>query len=167
LTIVPWRIFDFQILCVGGIAVSLQGLYYFAVASKGKSKSLLVWTIIKRGIGLLVVLLGMYFGGINGLLWGSAAVAWIILFSNAYLVRKYINYTFLEQIRDLFPIVLLSICIFILLFIVNSFFTGNLYFKAFIIFLLYIVLYIGISFFTKIKALFSLLEILRNFKNKN
>jgi O-antigen/teichoic acid export membrane protein len=157
----------FQILCVGGIAVSLQGLYYFAVASKGKSKSLLVWTIIKRGIGLLVVLLGMYFGGINGLLWGSAAVAWIILFSNAYLVRKYINYTFLEQIRDLFPIVLLSICIFILLFIVNSFFTGNLYFKAFIIFLLYIVLYIGISFFTKIKALFSLLEILRNFKNKN
>ena len=154
----------FQILCVGGIAVSLQGLYYFAVASKGKSKSLFVWTIIKRSLGLLILFIGMYFYGIKGLLWGSAAAAWVILLSNAYLVSKYINYTFSEQLKDLIPIILLSFVIFIVLLSFEGLFVCNLYLEAFILLLLYILFYIVISFCFKIKALYFFLEILQKFK---
>ena len=73
----------FQILCIAGIAISIQNINYFAVAALGKSKELLKWTFIKRSIGLLLVVGGLFLYGIYGLLFGSVAASWIIYFINA------------------------------------------------------------------------------------
>ena len=73
----------FQILCIAGMAMCLQGVLYFAVASKGKSKDLFVWTIIKRSVGLLAMIIGLFLWNVNGLLWGYNFTSWFIFFANA------------------------------------------------------------------------------------
>ena len=156
----------FQILCIAGIAICLQGILYYAVASKGESKDLFAWTIIKRGVGLIILLLCMYFWGIKGLLWGSSFAAWFILLSNVYLVSKHIGYTLFQQIKDLLSICLISFIPFAFIYMFDDFGVNNLYVKALISFFLYIIIYVGISYIFKIKALNYCLEILNTNKRK-
>lgn len=151
----------FQILCLAGIAICLQGIHYYAVASKGKSKDLFIWTIIKRVLGLTVLVLGLYLGDIEGLLWGCTIGSWIILFSNCYLVSKHINYTLFQQIKDLFPICLLSAISFIIVYVFKYFYICNMYSEAFIVLFLYMMTYVILSYLFKIKSLYYIVEFLK------
>ena len=156
----------FQILCIAGIAICLQGIHYYAVASKGKSKDLFVWTIIKRALGLFVLIVGMYFGNIEGLLWGCSIGSWIILLSNAYLVDKYIKYSLFAQLRDLFPILLVAIITYIIVYALNMYLVCNAYIKAFIMLLLYLIIYLGISYCFRLSALTFCIETIKSFKKR-
>ncbi|MBR4341073.1 MAG: lipopolysaccharide biosynthesis protein [Bacteroidales bacterium] len=98
----------FQILCVAGIAVCLQGVNYQAIAAVGKSKAMFAWTLVKRAAGLLLMVGGMSLFGIKGLLVGMVMQSWIIYLINAYLVHKYIGYKIYTQLYDLSPILILS-----------------------------------------------------------
>ena len=93
----------FQILCVAGIAVCLQTINYNAIAAIGKSKSLFRWTILKRAIGICLIIAGSFFG-IYGILIGTVLASWVIYICNAYLVEKFLHYTLISQIKDLLPI---------------------------------------------------------------
>ena len=99
----------FQILCLAGIAVCLQNINYFAVAAIGKSRELFKWTFVKRGLGLVLVIGGLWLYGIHGLLVGSVLTSWLIYIINAGLVSKYIGYTIKQQFYDLLPIIILSV----------------------------------------------------------
>ena len=156
----------FQILCIAGIAICLQGIHYYAIASKGKSKDLFVWTIIKRVLGLSVLIAGMYFWNIEGLLWGCSIGSWIILLSNAYLVNKYINYSLLTQLRDLFPIILVAITAYTILYVLNMLLVCNVYIKALIVTILYLVVYLAISYCFKLKALTFCLETIKSYRRR-
>ena len=98
----------FQILCLAGIAICLQGVNFNAVAAVGKSKIMFHWTIIKRGIGLCLIVGGLAVCGMRGLLLGMVASAWFIYFVNAYLVDRHVGYKLLNQLKDLMPILVLS-----------------------------------------------------------
>lgn len=98
----------FQILCVGGLAICLQNINYNAVAALGKSKDLFKWTLIKRGIGLLFIVTGSFFG-IYYLLWGAVLGSWTIYFCNSYLLGKYSAYSLSSQCRDLSKVMLITI----------------------------------------------------------
>lgn len=150
----------FQILCIAGIAICLQGTYYYAVASKGESKDLFVWTIIKRIAASIVLVSGLYLWGIYGLLWASAIGAWLILFVNAYLVSKHIGYRLIKQIKDLMPIAILSAIVFIVVYLLMSNLTINMYIKAILDILLYISLYAGLSLILKINVFTVVVELL-------
>ena len=154
----------FQILCVAGIAICLQGIHYYAVASKGKSKDLFIWTIIKRVLGLIILIGGMYLGDIKGLLWGCSLGSWVIFLSNAYLVDKHINYTLLQQGKDLLPILLVSLLAFVVGGIVSSFLQCNIYSRAIVIVISYLFTYIGISHIFKIRAFTMCLQTLKNYR---
>lgn len=156
----------FQILCIAGIAICLQRIHYYAVASKGKSKDLFIWTIIKRGIGLLILIIGMYLGNINGLLWGCSIGSWVILLSNAYLTSKHIFYTATEQIKDLFPIISIALITFTITSFFNNLLMYNIYVNALIVVLTYCIIYLGISYCVKIKALIFIFETLKSYKKR-
>lgn len=156
----------FQILCIAGIAICLQGISYNAVASKGKSKDLFIWTIIKRSLALIVLIISMYIGGIIGLMWGCSIGSWIILFSNLYLVSKYINYKFIEQINDLLPILLVSTLSFLSSYTVGTMIDCNIYIKAIILVLLYVFVYIILSYTFKVKAFSMLKELIYDYLKK-
>lgn len=154
----------FQILCVAGMAACLQGVLYFAVASKGKSKDLFVWTIIKRFVGLLAMLVGMCLWSVKGLLWGMVFGSCFVMFSNAYLVSKHIDYILYQQIKDLLPLLFVSLFAFILTYIISFLLVCNVYIESLIIVLVYLAIYLCLSYFLKISALDYCVEFIKKYK---
>lgn len=97
-----------HILAIQGIAIGWEGVNYNAVAAVGKSRALFNATIIKRFISLGLMIMGVWVGGIIGLLWGMTLASYVIVLYNMVLVRKFINYTLISQIKPVLPIFLIS-----------------------------------------------------------
>lgn len=102
----------FQLLCLAGFAICLQGINYYAIAALGKSREMFHWTMFKRISGIVLMIAGLFFGGIWGLLVGSIITSWLIYLTNAFLVSKYIGYTVGCQLKDLSPIIIITILAF-------------------------------------------------------
>lgn len=98
----------FQILCCAGVAVCLQGVANNAIAAIGKSNVFFWWTIVKRLLTVVLCVVGIFIGGMTGLLWACVLGAWGVYFINAYLVDRHIGYSFVAQILDIAPFILLS-----------------------------------------------------------
>lgn len=96
----------YQILCVGGFFVSLQNIYFYAVAAKGKSRVLFLWSFYKWGFLIAAICAGMFFG-MDGILWAIALSGFNIYLVNALLTARYTEYKFHLQIADLLPLILL------------------------------------------------------------
>ena len=60
----------FQVLCVAGMMVCMQSVNLQSIAAIGKSKTMFVWTIIKRSVGIGFIVLGLFLYGMKGLLCG-------------------------------------------------------------------------------------------------
>lgn len=73
----------FQILCVGGFFVSLQNINFYAVASRGKSRSLFNWSFYKWLMLIFLMLVGMNWG-MHGLLWGMVLSSLNIFLVNSH-----------------------------------------------------------------------------------
>jgi O-antigen/teichoic acid export membrane protein len=144
----------FKILCVAGIAICLQGVNYQAIAAIGKSKAMFSWTLVKRAIGLSLIVGGLTAFGIKGLLVGMVIQSWLIYLINAYQVHKYIGYTFSKQLIDLFPTLVLSIVSWLAAYHVAFILPDwNMYIMAVIRLLFFIAIYIGVSLIFKIESL--------------
>lgn len=98
----------FQVLCIGGIFVCLQNINYYAVAAIGRSKTLFNWSFYKWGVLLMLLLIGSHWG-MYGILWGMVLSSMNIYAVNAFLVRQFVGYAIKRQIRDLFPILAISV----------------------------------------------------------
>jgi len=99
----------FQLLCVGAI---LQPLYVYnlnILNVKGRSDMFLKLETSRR-ITTIIALILVFPFGIWGLLIVQAAAELFTYLLFAYFSGKFIQYTLKEQIVDLFPIFLLSIC---------------------------------------------------------
>ena len=97
----------FQILCVAGIVNCLQSVNYQVVSASGRSRQLFIWNFVKRGSGLLLIILGA-FCGVKGILWGMVVSYYIIYFINAGLAYQSTHYSILEQIIDSMPLLTIS-----------------------------------------------------------
>ena len=99
----------FQVLCIAGLAYSLQSVNYQSVAAIGKSKTMFIWTFVKRAVGIIFVVVGLLLGGMKGLLVGVVLNTWFSYFINIWLVSKHIGYRWQQQLLDLLPILLASL----------------------------------------------------------
>lgn len=143
----------FQILCLAGIAICLQGVNYQAVAAVGKSKVMFSWTVIKRAIGLVIIVGGMAAFGIKGLLVGMVMQSWLIYLINAYQVHKHIGYKLFTQLFDLLPILILAIISCAIAFCLGYFLPNcNMYILAIIRLFVFVAVYIGGSVLFKMES---------------
>lgn len=110
----------FQVLCVAGLAISLQNINYYAVAAIGKSKALFNWTLIKRALSIIFIIVGFVLYGIWGLLIGMVMASYAMYIINALLVSRHIGYTLWQQFKDLLPILLISVVSFSLAYFVSA-----------------------------------------------
>ena len=99
----------FQVLCIAGLAYSLQAVNYQSVAAIGKSKTMFVWTFVKRAVGIALVVAGLLLDGMRGLLVGMVLNAWFSYFINIWLVSKHIGYRWQRQLLDIAPVLLASL----------------------------------------------------------
>lgn len=134
----------FQVLCIGGIAVCLQNLNYYAVAAVGKSKKLFWGTVCKRLLALMCVMSGLLLGGLWGLLWGVVCGAYVIYLVNAWLVAKYLGYGLIAQLKDLGMIVLLAGVAYGLAVLVGQFLTSA---NSYVMLLCQVLVFVGVYLF--------------------
>ena len=149
----------FQILCVAGLAVCLQSVNLQAISAIGKSRTVFSWTLIKRAVGLVLVIGGLWLWGVKGLLVGMVIQSWMLYLINAYLVSKHIGYEMRRQMFDLLPIMVLSILAFAVG-MIPSLFPLGLYVKGIMEFIFFIAVYWGISRITKLSNYQDFIEIL-------
>ena len=157
----------FQILCVAGLAVCLQGSSNNSIAAIGKSNVFFVWTIVKRSLTIVLCFVGIIVGGINGLLWSCVAGAWAVYFINGYLVHRYVGYVFFKQVLDILPSMLLAVAIGVLAYYLGVLLSMNMYITALFQAVFCAVGYLGVSWLFHFDAFSYILEVVnKKLKNK-
>ena len=156
----------FQVLCVAGLAYSLQSINYQSVAAIGKSKTMFIWTFIKRAMGIVFVVVGLLLYGMKGLLVGMVLNAWFSYFINIWLVSKHIGYRWQRQLLDILPVLLASLIAATVSYAVGKLCSLSLYADGALKLVVFLALYAGWSLLFHPKA-YQLFEgIIKPMKNK-
>lgn len=155
-----------EILVFQGIAISLQGVNYNAIASIGRSKSLFQATIIKRSVSVVLLVTGIYIGGIKGILWGMTISSYFICLYNSALVHKYIGYSLTKQLLDLLPIILLNAISYVLAHIITLLVQEESLILYIGIFTIYFLSYIILSLVFKINTITQIKEVINKIRHK-
>ena len=142
----------FQVLCIAGLAACLQSINAQSITAIGKSKTMFIWTVVKRGTGIGLIVLGLLCFGMKGLLVGVVLNEWISYFVNISLVSKYIGYKWQRQIRDLLPIAISSSLIALIAFGAGRLLQLDLYLDGLLKLTIYGVLYVGWALIFKPEA---------------
>ena len=132
----------FQVLCIAGLAYSLQSVNYQSVAAIGKSRTMFVWTFVKRAVGIVLVVAGLLLDNMHGLLVGMVLNTWFSYFVNIWLVSKHIGYRWQQQLLDISPVLLASFSIAVLSHVTGAFFSLSLYVDGVLKFVIFVALYV-------------------------
>lgn len=142
----------FQVLCIAGLAGCLQAVNYQSISAIGKSKTMFIWTVVKRVVGTGAVVLGLLLYGMKGLLAGVVFNYWFSYLVNISLVSKHIGYKWSQQIKDLLPVGTVSLVIAVICYFVGNSFHLGMYADGAVKLFLYLFLYIGWSIVFKPEA---------------
>ena len=142
----------FQVLCLAGMAGCLQAANLMAISAIGKSKTMFIWTLLKRVIGIGAVVLGMAFFGMKGLLAGVIFNSWFSYFVNIGLVSKHIGYKNWRQILDLLPVAITSLIAAVVSYGVGYLLHLSMYLDGLVKAGVYVVIYLSWSFIFKPEA---------------
>ncbi len=156
----------FQLLCLAGIAISLQNINYYAVAALGQSKDLFIWTFIKRTIGLFLVIGGLLAFRLYGLLIGTVLSSWIVFTINACLASKYVGYGFGKQMYDLLPIFACSLMAFLTAYSTTLFDISSVYVTGAVRFVAFVVVYCLLACIFKLESFRAAKETIAFLKRK-
>lgn len=100
----------FRFLCLGfGLLIIIHNNSLTALKSVGRTDIVLKLEIIKKILGVLLLLGGLHLFGLWGLMYGLAINSFIELFLNGYYLKKEIDYGPWDQIKDLLPSLGLSL----------------------------------------------------------
>lgn len=139
----------FQVLCFAGLAYSLQSVNYQSISAIGKSKLMFQWTLVKRIMGLLFVVIGLLGWGMEGLLVGVILNTWFSYFVNIGLVSKEIGYKWWKQLLDISPMLTISAIAAFLSYLVGNIFKFSLFYDGMIKLLVFTTIYLTWSFVYK------------------
>ena len=115
---------------------------------------------------MLLLIVGMYIGGIKGILWGMTISSYFICFYNSVLVRKYIGYSLIRQFMDLLPIIVINVISYILAYMLNSIIQDGSIVLYAGVFATYIISYIFLSLVFRINTIGQLKEVLNKVRRK-
>jgi teichuronic acid exporter len=143
----------FQIACIGGMLLCLHQVNQSIMLAIGKSNIRFWAGIVKRIVELSLIILGIHFGGMLGmLLLGVALSSYLSFLINAFFVSKIFPYTMSEQIKDILPTFLLAVFIGIITYYLFKMLNANYLIIMSLQIVLYGSLYITLSKIFKFEA---------------
>lgn len=142
----------FQVLCIAGLAFSLQSVNYQSISAIGKSKTLFYWTMVKRLAGIIFVVLGLLLYGMKGLLIGMVLNTWFSYFVNIGLVSKHIGYKWTTQLLDILPVLIASTVAALASYYISAFFDLQLYVDGLVKLFIYLTIYIICALVFRLEA---------------
>ena len=149
-----------QLLSAIGLMYPFHLINVNILMAQGRSDLFLRLEIIKKFFGIIFIIF-TYQKGILGMIEGQIASSFICYFINTHYTKKLLNYSVIEQIRDLLPSFILSLFMCALVYSITSFEIENQ------LTLLTLQIFSGILFYmifcrvTKLKAYMELLYILK------
>ena len=156
----------FQVLCIAGLAACLQSVNNNAIAAVGKSKAMFVWTVIKRSVGIGLMVGGLFLFGMKGLLASVVISTWFSYFVNICQVSKYIGYKWSTQLLNLLPVTVASSVSAVVAYGVGALLHLPVYPDGIVKFAVYLTVYLAWSFIFKPEAYTYSLTIIKPAINK-
>lgn len=96
-----------QILCFSYMWYPIHSINLNYLMVKGRSDLFLRVEIIKKAIGICILIIVMHFN-VQVMAFGSVIASVIALFINTYYTNKLVGYGILKQLKDIFPFLCLS-----------------------------------------------------------
>lgn len=156
----------FQVLCIAGLAACLQSVNNNAIAAVGKSKAMFVWTVIKRSVGIGLMVGGLFLFGMKGLLASVVISTWFSYFVNICQVSKYVGYKWSTQLLNLLPVTVASTVSALVAYGVGALLQLSVYPDGIVKFAVYLTVYLAWSFIFKPEAYTYSLTIIKPAINK-
>lgn len=150
----------FQVLCIAGLAYCLQSVNLQTISAIGKSKTMFWWSLVKRGLGIGIIVGGLILFGMKGLLVGAVISTWFAYFVNIGLVSKHIGYKWWRQLLDFMPVTIASVTAALISFGVGYLLKLNMYPDGIMKLLVYVAIYLGWSIIFKPESYTYFLSIL-------
>jgi O-antigen/teichoic acid export membrane protein len=145
----------FQILCIAGILNPLQAINLNVLQVMGRSDLHLKLEILKKVLGLTVIGLILFLKlGILGLLWGAVFNSVVQYYMNSYFSASLISYPTKEQVKDIMPILMISVAMGFIAYLIPLLFSGI---GMFIVLLIQIA--IGVTFYIMASRIFRIEEL--------
>ena len=140
-----------QIMCLSMMWYPIHAINLNLLEVKGRSDLFFRLEIIKRGVGLLLLVCTLPLG-LEAFCWGGVAGSMVSLFINTYYTGKIIHVGYVRQMRDLAHILLLSFLMYGVIWLVLSF-ISNLWGQIFVGAICGVVFYLGCSYLFKFSEL--------------
>lgn len=156
----------FQVLCIAGLAFSLQSVNINAIAAVGKSKVMFGWTFVKRTVGISLLVGGLFLFGMKGLLVGIVISSWFSYFVNISQVSKYVGYKWSTQLLNLLPVTVASVVTALIAYGAGELIHLSVYPDGIVKFAVYLTIYLAWSFIFKPEAYTYFLTFIKPVFNK-
>lgn len=155
----------FQVLTFASIFLPIHSFNLIILNVFGRSDLFLKLEVYKKIISLIVILITFQFG-LMALIWSGVIISILALFINTLYTSKMINYSPINQMKDLAPILIFSIISFLLAFLVSLYirdylnnFTQTLFITFFGSFI-----YLFISFVDKKNPVYYSMKLINSIK---
>lgn len=155
-----------QWLCLAGLLYPLHAINLNVINVKGRSDIFLKLEIAKKILVVLAIFAGLPWG-VKGLVIGQVVVSFLAYFLNAWFSLRLIGYTIKEQIRDVWPFLIIGVFMSALVWglghdslklgIGNSGLSMQLIVQV----ITGVVFYLGVVWLFRLPALYQLLEMLQ------
>ena len=135
-----------------------------AIKALGRSDLFLKLEIVKKAVGLIALLSTMFIS-VEAMAYSSLVTSVLCQFINSYPNKKLMNYSYLEQLRDMFPQISLSLLMGAIVYMVQFLHFGNLI-TLLLQVPLGIVIYIAGSKLFRIDSFEFIISLAKSFLNK-
>lgn len=99
-----------QIICFSGMLYPLHAINLNILQVKGRSDLILKLEIIRKIVAIAPIVIGIFYG-IEFMLLGGVLTSVIAYFLNSYYSASLIRYSTIQQIKDIFPLLIISLCV--------------------------------------------------------
>ena len=157
----------FQILCLAGMLYPLHAINLNILQVKGRSDLFLKLEILKKCVAITLIAISIFSKwGIIGLIWMKVASSIIAFFINSYYSKSIIGYSTLNQIRDILPILIITLFMGITTYFIGTFVPDYNFIKILIQISFGTIFFMIISYLFKIEEFFSILDIMKKMIKK-
>lgn len=144
----------FQFLCIGfGVLLIIHQCSLSLLRASGRSDYVLKLEIIKKIIGVVLLVIGIKIYGIWGILMGLTVNSIIELFLNGFYLKKEIGYSVIRQFFDFLPCLSISIISSIIAFFILDIVNYNNLLTCIVVSFVYFISYLLMSYFLKIDGM--------------
>ena len=150
----------FKIMCIGGLFNCIQSVNYQVTAAVGRSKALFNWNIVKRLVGLSLILFGMQWG-VEGILYAVVAGTIFTSVVNICIATPSTGYSLFMQIRDSILVMSITILSAIITSAIFGFFELSDVASLLLQTIVYITIYLFLAMVVKMEELREFLDVLK------